>query len=94
MQFELLVKPFLYKMMGHGFKPIQIKTKLAKTIVRKKTERLEAFAVFFNEKNYAVPIKQHNSGHITSLAEAEGFISMDIGISEIKEGDEVNVRPI
>lgn len=92
--FELLVKPFLFKMMGHNFKPIVSHRELEKTITREKTERDSWVPVVFTEKNKVKNIEYHGSAHINALSEADGLLCIPTGIAEIKEGATVAVRQI
>lgn len=94
MQFEILAKPFLYQMMGFNFAPLAVQKTLVKTIIRDKNERLEWFPVKFYQENMILPIEHHGSAHINSIASADGLIYLDIGISELKAGAQVNVRPL
>jgi molybdopterin molybdotransferase len=92
--FELLVKPFLFKMMGHDFKPIVAYRQLEKTITRKKTERDSWLPVVFTSDNKVAKIEYHGSAHINALCEADGLLCIHAGASEIKEGTTVAVRQI
>jgi len=99
--FELLVKPFLFKMAGHNFKPVIIRRRLERTITRKKTNRDSWLPVMFTEtppdglKNgKAAIIEYHGSAHINALCEADGLICIPAGVAEIKEGTDVAVRQI
>ena len=92
--FELLVKPFLLKMMGHNFKPIVSHNKLEKTITRKKTERDLWLPVVFTGDNKVAGIDYHGSAHINALCEADGLICIPAGVAEVKEGTDVAVRQI
>ncbi len=92
--FELFVKPFLFKMMGHDLKPVVIYRQLERTITRKKTERDSWLPVVFTENNKVTSIEYHGSAHINALSEADGVICIPTGIAEIKEGATVAVRQI
>ena len=92
--FELLVKPFLYKMMGHDFKPIISSRQLEKTITRKKTERDSWLPVVFTKSGKVAKIEYHGSAHINALCEADGLFCIPAGVAEIKEGTTVAVRQI
>ncbi len=92
--FELLVKPFLYKMMGHDFTPAVSHVPLAKTITRKKTERDFWLPVVFNKEGKAGKIEYHGSAHINALCHADGPICIASGVAEVKEGTYVVVRQI
>ena len=92
--FELIVKPFLYKMMGFDSTPAEIRMRLDQTITREKVERTAWIPVAFTEGGGVAPVEYHGSGHLNSLSEADGLISIPVGISEVKEGTVVLVRPI
>lgn len=92
--FELLVKPFLYKMTGHDFKPVVSHMQLESTITRKKTERDSWLPVIFKENGKIASIEYHGSAHINALCEADGLVCMPAGVAEIKEGTAVAVRQI
>ena len=90
--FELLIKPFLYKLMGHEYSPVNLKLPLAETITRKDTERLGWFPVKITSDGHVKSIDYHGSAHINSLSDADGLISMDVSIAEIPEDSLVHVR--
>jgi len=92
--FELLVKPFLYKMTGHDFKPVVFQKSLESTITRKKTERDSWLPVIFKENGKIASIEYHGSAHINALCKADGLVCMPAGVAEIKEGTAVTVRQI
>ena len=92
--FELIIKPFLYKLMGHDYSTLHIEMPLAQNLRRKDTERLGWFPVKITEDGKLEPLEYHGSAHINALSEADGLVSMDIGASEIPEGSVVSVRLI
>ena len=92
--FELLIKPFLYKLMGHEYSPVNLKLPLAETITRKDTERLGWFPVKITNDGRVKSIDYHGSAHINSLSDADGLISIDVSIAEIPEDSLVHVRLI
>jgi molybdopterin molybdotransferase len=91
--FELLVKPLVFKMMGNAYNPPQIKLPLGATYQRKKSLR-RSFLPVKVENGKVWPIDYHGSAHIFALTEATGLISIPVGISELKEGEVVDVRQI
>ncbi len=91
---ELLIKPFLYKLTGHEYSPVNIKLPLAETIKRKDTERLGWFPVTITNDGSIKSIDYHGSAHINSLCHADGLISMDIGIAELPKDSFVSIRLI
>jgi molybdopterin molybdotransferase len=92
--FELLVKPFLYKMMGHDFKPPVSHRELAKTISRKSAERDSWLPVAFTENGKVERIEYHGSAHINALCDADGLLCIPAGVKEIKQDSIVTVRHI
>lgn len=92
--FELLVKPFLYKMMGHDFKPALSYRQLEKTITRRKTERDSWLPVVFKANGKVASIEYHGSAHVNALCRADGLLCVATGMAEIKEGTIVAVRQI
>jgi len=92
--FELLVKPFLFKMMRHDFKPTISFRRLAKTITRKQTQRDSWLPVVFVDDDKVAKIEYHGSAHINALCKADGLICIPAGVAELKEGTIVAVRQI
>jgi len=91
--FELFVKKFLFAMMGHDYKHNKIKLPLLKSVSRQKSKRLEWIPAKISG-NGVIPIEYHGSGHITALSDADGFFSIQVGVSEMKIGTIVNVMQI
>jgi molybdopterin molybdotransferase len=92
--FEILVKPFLYKLMGHDYKPLDIQMPLEEALINKKAKRQRWLPVAITEKGTVRAIEYHGSAHINSLCDADGLFSMNVGIAEIKKGTIVKVRLI
>ncbi len=90
--FELLVKPFLYKLMGHDYEPLNIRMPLGEPLISKKAKRQRWLPVAITEKGTVKPVEYHGSAHINSLCSADGLVSMDIGVSRIEKGAPVAVR--
>jgi molybdopterin molybdotransferase len=91
---ELLVKPFIYKCMGHHWHPPVIRLRSAKQILRKKSDRLSWMPVRIDQEGLVHQIEYHGSAHIFSLRDADGMVSMPIGKSLIEEGEFVDVRSV
>ena len=92
--FEILVKPFLYKMAGYEFKPVTIPMPLAKTISRRRPQQISWLPITFTDNGAVKLVEYHGSAHINALSGADGLISMPIGVDEIKKGTTINVRLI
>ena len=92
--FELLVKPFLYKLMGHDYTPPAIQMPLGESIRRRKTERQSWIPITITDTGTLKPVEYHGSAHINALCIADGVISIDVGVAEIEKGTIVRVRLI
>ena len=90
--FELLVKPLLYRLMGHDYSPVCVQMSLDEPIARKDTERQAWVPVRLVSETSVTPVRYHGSGHILSLCEADGLMCMEIGIGQIEKAAPVNVR--
>ncbi|MEZ5198159.1 MAG: molybdopterin molybdotransferase MoeA [Bacteroidales bacterium] len=93
-QFELLVKPLVYKLSGYDFHPTRIRLPLGKDYTRKRSSRLSWLPVRINENGEVFPLDYHGSAHINALTVADGLISVPIGQSLINKGELVDVRQI
>lgn len=93
-QFEVLIKPVIQMMMGGVSPKIISRFQMGMTYKRKKTERLGLIPVAINSDNKVMSIEYHGSAHIFALAKANGYIMIPIGVSEVKEGEFVDVRPL
>ncbi|MBU1013340.1 MAG: molybdopterin molybdotransferase MoeA [Bacteroidetes bacterium] len=91
--FELLAKPLIYKLMGHDYNPALIRMPMGMNYARKKSTR-KSFIPIKVEGAKVWPIEYHGSAHINALSDAFGIISIPIGMSELKEGELVDVRQL
>lgn len=92
-QFEFLVRPFIYAMMGSEFKPESFLMPLGKGIKRGNDFRESVIPVKIDEgKIY--PLEYHGSAHINAIAASNYVISIPVGVKEIPEGKLINVRLI
>lgn len=94
LMFELFVRPFLLKMMGHDFKPSVSQRRLTKTIVRKNTERDSWLPVRYDGQDSIAQIDYHGSAHINALCKADGLICVPSGLAKVEKGTIVAVRQI
>lgn len=92
--FETIVKPFLYKIMGHDFPPGMFPFRLGEKIARKKAQRRSYYPVMLISTDTVIPIDYHGSAHLNSYSEAFGIIALDIGVFEKLAGEIVYVRQI
>jgi len=92
--FELVVKPFLYMMAGHGFKATVSHAQMAETVVRDETEKDLWLPVSLGADGRAHPIESRGSMSIISLCRADGLMHVPAGVTEVREGTTVVVRRI
>ncbi len=93
-QFEISVKPLIYKLMGHQFHVPMIPLKMGETITRKKTSRKSFYPVYMNDDQTVSSIHYHGSAHINAFTNAYGIIAMEQGVATIEKGEIVYVRPL
>ena len=94
MQFELMVRPLICKMMRYEWQPLVRELPLKEDYSRKSDERMALVPVKIDEENFVVPVNYHGSAHISSLLEAEGIISIPVGVKMIPKRKVVSVRQI
>jgi len=90
--FELLLKPFIYRLMGHDFQPRWIAAELGEDIRRRNTKRQASLPVRFVEPGVVRQIDYHGSGHIAAMTQAEALLILPVGCGELKQGSRVHVR--
>lgn len=91
--FEILVKPFLYKMMGHDFRPRIFRMPMSKSYSRRKSVRKSLLPVMFSDDG-VIPVEYHGSAHIHAYTGTDAVVIVDIGKTEIAKGEIVDVRQI
>lgn len=88
--FEIMAKPFIYKLMGYDYSPQTFPLVAGTDFKRKKNDR--KFFIPVKIKNGEVfPVTFHGSAHINALCLAEGIISFPVGVLEIKKGENISV---
>jgi molybdopterin molybdotransferase len=92
--FELLVKPFLLRLMGHNYSPVSLRMPLGESVARKNTERQSWIPVKITSEGTIIPVEYHSSGHILALCDADGLTCIEIGVASIEKGSLVPVRLI
>lgn len=90
--FEILVKPFLYRLMGHTYKPRLIQVKLLKEVMRRNKSRQLTLPVRFAGPDAVEPLEYHGAAHINSLTKADAFLTISKNIDGFRAGDNVLVR--
>jgi len=90
--FELLVRPFLYRLMGHEYRPRYVQMRLNETVTRKDSDRQSWIPVRITSEETVKPVQYHGSAHLSALCDAGGLVPMEIGVTSIGQGMPVRVR--
>ena len=93
-QFEVLVKPFLNTMMGKTADEPFLHLPIEEDYLRKKGDQLVFVPVSLTKQGTALPLEYHGSAHIHAYSFAQGIMEIPKGISFIKKGEPVCVRPL
>jgi molybdopterin molybdotransferase len=93
-QFELFVKPFIFRQPGSTWKPLRFKGVLKKDFIRKKGIRFGIIPVIIDENNIIEETGFHGSAHINALPNANALMEVPEGATQIKKGEEAYVRLI
>ena len=92
--FELIVKPFLYSMMGHDYAPPTLQMPLAEDFKRRSSGRTAWVPVSTTPEGRLARVNYNGSAHINALSYADGLIPFPEGYTELPEGTPVNLRLI
>jgi molybdopterin molybdotransferase len=92
-QFEMVLKPILYKLMGAKYQPKRFLVPIKEKFERKDAARLGLIPVNV-EEGVVKQIKFNGSAHIHALTFANAFMEIPIGVNEVEPGALVNVRPL
>ncbi len=93
-QFELLVKALLYKLMGYEDKNVKLILPLSKDYSRKKSVREKWIPGVITTNGEVEPTDYHGSAHIHALSYSQVIFKVPLGVNELKKGDLVDVRQI
>lgn len=91
--FEVFIKPFLYRMMGHNYNPLFLKGIMEKKFKRKKSIRSFFVPAKYTD-GYIKNIEYHGSAHLNALSQANCLLQIPAGVQELQKGAEVYVRQI
>jgi molybdopterin molybdotransferase len=91
--FELLVKPFIMKLMGCTSEPPVLILPMGADFRRRHALR-KSFTPVKIIDGQLFPIEYHGSAHINAYTGADGIIAMETGIMELKKGEPVRVRQV
>jgi molybdopterin molybdotransferase len=93
-QFELLVRPLLYKMVGYQWSPVTHDLPMGESFFRKSAGRRVLIPVMITKDGLVTPVEYHGSGHISAFSMAQGIITLPEGKQSIEKGEIVSVRRI
>lgn len=93
--FEVLVKPYLYALQGLELKPATLRLPLAAPLSRRGSDRVEYLPVSITSGpggSGAMPLRYHGSSMLNILAVTDGLVRMELGESEREAGEMIDVR--
>lgn len=90
--FELLAKPFLYRLMGHDYKALVMKAIIGENLTRKTLDRHGFVPAYIDGDGTVWPVQYHGSAHIHALTAANALIGFQPGIKGAMKGELVDVR--
>ena len=92
--FEILAKPFIYRLMGHHWQPLILRLPISETFIRKGTARLGFVPATIKPDGSVKALIYNGSAHINALVTANALISIPLGIASVTKGELVDVRLI
>lgn len=92
-QFEVIIKPFILKLMGAKRLDGRIKMELGEDISVKSLP-LRFFVPVRIESGLVFPLEYHGSGHLASYSKADGILEIPENTSMIKKNEQVYVRSL
>ncbi len=91
LQFELLIKPFIYKLTGHNYEFPIITADLTDNITRKQADRLKFFPVWLTPEMRISAIRFNGSAHIAGITNADGFGLFPKDTFKLTAGEKIEV---
>ncbi len=93
-QFELIAKPAIYRLLGSNYSPFRIKAPLSFDYRQRQADRLILVPVIINTAGEIEAIPFNGSAHINALVYANALMEIQIGQTEILTGELAYVRPL
>jgi molybdopterin molybdotransferase len=93
-QFELIAKPVICKLLGSNYTPLRVKARMNFTYQRKNANRLAIIPVVIDSNGAISEIPFHGSAHINALAFANALLEVPLGVSTIQNNEFAYVRPL
>jgi molybdopterin molybdotransferase len=91
--FEILVKPFIMRLMGCSYVHPLLILPMGVNFQRKQSIRKSLIPVRILD-GHLFPIEYHGSAHINAYTSADGIIALEPGETLLKKGDAVSVRQV
>ena len=91
--FRVLIEPTLYRMMGLDPTYFSFCGRLSEGIRRSSARRKEYRPAFYDAGQIRL-IRYGGSSHMDAFAEANCVVELDAGVTELKAGEEIHVRPL
>lgn len=91
--FEVFIKPFLFRKMGHNYRPEIVEGILKTDFRRRNAERLAFVPVKYRVGGVEL-LPFHGSAHIQSLSRANGLLAVPREVTDIQKETCVHVRLI
>ncbi|MCK9421366.1 MAG: molybdopterin molybdotransferase MoeA [Bacteroidales bacterium] len=91
--FEVMVKPYLLKMMGAKSETRIMTFHMGTGYSRRKSLRKNMIPVTISG-DLVFPVEYHGSAHINAYTFANGILIIEPGIEKIRKGEKVHVRPL
>lgn len=92
-QFEMLVKPLIFALMGSKYDPVQLQLPMGTNYTRRNPKR-KSFIPVVIKQGKVFPVDYNGSAHIHAYVKAQGIVPVEIGKTTIAEGELTDVRLI
>lgn len=90
-QFELMVRPLLMKLMGSAHRAVTIHIPISHEYRRRNSERMAHVPMEIDASGRCKLLRYNGSGHITALNSTCGVARIPLGISHLQENDIIEV---
>lgn len=88
--FEVLLKPFIYRLMGHEFRPQLVPAVMVHPFRRRQALRTAFVPVHYHHGQVEI-LPYHGSGHVHALTRANALLAVPAGTLEIPAGSNIDV---
>ena len=89
--FEVFIKPFIFRMLGHVFQPLILKAKLNRDYKRSETARTAFIPIHYHDGQVEI-LNYHGSAHLHALSQANALLRVPAEQLSIPAGSTVYVR--